>query len=303
MAYTPAVAAILKNYESDCPGTRANLARMLNHGRLGGTGRMIILPVDQGFEHGPGRSFAMNPEGYDPHYHFQLAVDGGVSAFAAPLGLIEAGAHRFAGVVPTILKINSGNSLVNTNNQALTGSVKEALRLGCSGIGFTIYPGAESSYEMYEEIRSISEEAKQNGLVVVIWSYPRGNMSKTAETAVDVIAYGAHMASLLGAHIVKVKIPTHHLEDENAKGVYEQYKVDVGTSEARIRHIVKACFAGRRIVVFSGGGTKGEADVYDDARAIMAGGGQGSIIGRNVFQRPRDEALKMLDQLVEIYKG
>src|SRR5271155_3499478 len=124
------VRKILDNYESDNPGTKANLARILMQGRLGGTGKLVILPVDQGFEHGPARSFAANPPAYDPHYHFALAIEAGLSAYAAPLGMIEAGAGTFAGQIPTILKLNSANSLATDKNQALTGSVNDALRLG-----------------------------------------------------------------------------------------------------------------------------------------------------------------------------
>ena len=148
--------SILANYESDNPGVKANLYRVLSQGRLGGTGKMIILPVDQGFEHGPARSFAPNPAGYDPHYHPQLALDAGLSAYATPLGMMEAIADSFAGSVPLILKMNSANSLASakTNpDQAVTASVKDALRLGCSAIGFTIYPGSDVVYNQMEEIQ------------------------------------------------------------------------------------------------------------------------------------------------------
>ncbi|MCH2546700.1 MAG: class I fructose-bisphosphate aldolase [Alphaproteobacteria bacterium] len=297
---------IITNYESDNLGTKANLARMLMHGKLGGTGKMIILPVDQGFEHGPARSFAVNPDAYDPHYHFQLAVDAGLNAYAAPLGWLEAGADSFVGEVPTILKMNSSNSLMPGKgyDQAITGSVKDALRLGCSAVGFTIYPGSENAFAMMEEIRAIAEEAKAAGLAVVIWSYPRGgNLSKEGELALDVCAYSAHMAALLGAHIIKVKLPTEFLEQPEAKKVYETQKVDGSTLAKRVEHVVQSCFNGRRIVVFSGGASKGADAVYDDARAIRDGGGNGSIIGRNTFQRPREDALDMLGKLVAIYKG
>ena len=140
MKLTRRVKEILSWYESDTPGTKANLARILMEGKLGGTGRMVILPVDQGFEHGPARSFAPNPAAYDPHYHFELAIEAGLNAYAAPLGMIEAGAATFAGSIPTILKVNSSNSLSTTKDQAVTGSVADALRLGCSAIGCTIYP-------------------------------------------------------------------------------------------------------------------------------------------------------------------
>lgn len=304
MKTTQKVRKILANYESDNPGTKANLARILMQGRLGGTGKLVILPVDQGFEHGPARSFAPNPAAYDPHYHFDLAIEAGLSAYAAPLGMIEAGADTFAGQIPTILKVNSSNSLASLKDQAVTGTVNDALRLGCSAIGFTIYPGSDHAFDMMEEIREMAEEAKAAGLAVVVWSYPRGDsISKDGETAMDICAYAAHMAALLGAHIIKVKPPTAFLEQGEAKKVYEKEKIDISTMAARIRHVVQACFNGKRIVVFSGGAAKGLDGLYDEVRGIRDGGGNGSIIGRNTFQRPRDEALKMLDTLIRIYQG
>ncbi len=295
---------ILAHYESDNPGTLANLARILMQGRLGGTGKLVILPVDQGFEHGPARSFAANPDAYDPHYHPALAIEAGLSAYAAPLGMIEAVARSFAGQIPLILKANSANSLARAKDQAVTASVKDALRLGCAAIGFTIYPGADQAFPMMEEIRALAEEAKAHGLAVVIWSYPRGEgLSKDGETAIDICAYAAHMAALLGAHIIKVKPPTAFLEQAEAKKVYEKEKIAIATPAERIRHVVQSCFAGRRIVVFSGGAAKDRDGIYAEARAIRDGGGNGSIIGRNTFQRPRAEALAMLDGLIRIYAG
>lgn len=304
MRVTKKVREILAHYESDTPGTKASLCRMLMEGKLGGTGKMVILPVDQGFEHGPARSFEINPEGYDPHYHYQLAIDSGCNAYAAPLGALEAGADTFAGAIPLILKINSSNSLIEAKDQSINASVRDALRLGCSAIGFTIYPGSEHMLAMHEEIRAMSEEAKSYGIATVIWSYPRGGkVSKDGETAIDVVAYGAHMAAQLGAHIIKVKLPSAHLDLPEAKKVYEERKIPVKTMAERVRHIMQSSFAGRRLVVFSGGATKGEDSVYDDARAIYEGGGNGSIIGRNCFQRPREESLKMLDTIMKIYLG
>ena len=298
------VRKILSYYESDNPGTKANLARILSHGRLGGTGRLVILPVDQGFEHGPARSFAPNPAAYDPHYHFQLAIDAGLSAYAAPLGMIEAGADSFAGAIPTILKVNSANSLSTNKDQAVHGSVQDALRLGCSAIGFTIYPASEDQYELMEEIRELAEEAKACGLAVVIWSYPRGGtLSRDGETAVDICAYAAHIAALLGAHIIKVKPPTEHLELEAAKRVYQAQKIDISTLVKRVAHVVQATFNGRRLVVFSGGEAKDLDGLFNEVRAIRDGGATGSIIGRNTFQRPKADALKMLDTVIRIYQG
>jgi class I fructose-bisphosphate aldolase len=301
------VQKILSYYEADNPGVKGNLCRMLMEGRLGGTGKMIILPVDQGFEHGPARSFAPNPAAYDPHYHYQLAIDAGLNAYAAPLGMLEAGAGTFAGQIPTILKLNSSNSLVPKQagyDQAITGSVDDALRLGCAAVGFTVYPGSHHGLDMFEEISELREEAAAKGLPTVIWSYPRGeDLSKDGETGIDIGAYAAQIAALLGAHIIKTKLSSGHLEQGEAKKVYEKHKVDVASQAARVRHCVQAAFNGRRIMVFSGGAAKGEDAVYDDARAIRDGGGNGSIIGRNTFQRSREDAMAMLGRLVEIYKG
>jgi len=307
MKATRAVQKILSGYEGDTPGVKGNLCRMLMTGKLGGTGKMIILPVDQGFEHGPARSFAPNPAAYDPHYHYQLAIDAGLNAYAAPLGMLEAGADTFAGQIPTILKANSANSLhpkESPKDQAITASVDDALRLGCAAIGFTIYPGSSCALDMFEEISEMREEAAAKGVATVIWSYPRGEaLSKDGETAIDIGAYATQIAALLGAHVIKVKLSTDHLELAEAKKVYEAEKIDVSTQAARVADCVRAAFNGRRIIVFSGGSKKGSDSVYDDARAIRDGGGNGSIIGRNTFQRPRDEALEMLGKLIDIYKG
>ena len=299
---TPAVKAILDKYEATSPAVKGNLARILMQGKLGGTGKLVILPVDQGFEHGPARSFAVNPAAYDPHYHYQIAVDAGLSAYAAPLGPLEAGADTFAGQIPTILKVNSSNSWATSIDQAVTASVGDALRLGCAAIGFTIYPGSDGIFEQMEEIRELSEEAKSVGIATVIWSYPRGGkLSKDGELALDVGAYAAHMAALLGAHSIKVMLPTAHIEQDDAKKAYEG--TDWSQQADRVKHVVQSSFAGRRIVVFSGGAAKGNDAVYQDARDILAGGGNGSIIGRNTFQRSREDALAMLDKIIAIYKG
>ena len=306
-ALTGRVREILSWYESDSPGTKANLARIMMHGRLTGTGKFVILPVDQGFEHGPARSFAVNPPGYDPNYHFELAIEAGCNAYAAPLGFLEAAAARHAGEIPLILKLNSHDVLHDEKDPmpAVTGSVRDALRLGCVAIGFTIYPGSSHARDMYEQLRALAEEAKSHGLAVVVWSYPRGSsLSKEGETAIDVVAYAAHIAAELGAHVIKVKLPTAHLEQPEAKKVYEKVGIPVATIAERARHVVQSVFDGRRIVIFSGGPKK-ESDeaVFDEARAIRDGGGFGSIIGRNSFQRPREHALKFLETVMKIYAG
>jgi fructose-bisphosphate aldolase, class I len=299
------VREILSWYRSDNPGTLTNIARLLNTGRLGGTGKLVILPVDQGFEHGPARSFAKNSAGYDPRYHFQLAIDAGCNAYAAPLGFLEAGAADFAGDIPLILKLNNSDSLSKGEPcSAITGSVDEALRLGCVAIGFTIYPASSFRNEMYRQIKELTEEAKRKGLAVVVWSYPRGaGISKDGETAIDVCAYAAQIAAQLGAHIIKVKPPTAHIEQDAARKVYESEKIKVDTLAARVAHVVQSAFGGRRIVIFSGGEAKGNDAVFEEIRSIRDGGGFGSIIGRNSFQRPKKDALDFLGTVMDIYAG
>jgi fructose-bisphosphate aldolase, class I len=298
------VQEILSWYGSDNPGTLTNLARLLNHGRLAGTGKLIILPVDQGFEHGPGRSFAMNPPAYDPRYHFRLAIEAGCNALAAPLGFIEAGAREFAGQIPLILKLNDHDLTLNERDpsQALTAHVSDALRLGCVAIGFTIYPGSTERFAMYAQLRDFAAEAKRHGLAVVVWSYPRGSgLTKEAETAVDICAYAAHIAALLGAHIVKVKLPTSHVAGDEARKVYEAQKVPIATLAQRVAHVVESTFAGRRIVIFSGGAFATAEALLEEVRAIRAGGGFGSIMGRNTFQRPEADAVAMIRKFAEVY--
>jgi class I fructose-bisphosphate aldolase len=297
---------ILSWYESDNPGVLKNLRWMLDSGRLAGTGKMVILPVDQGFEHGPARSFAKNPGGYDPTYHYQLAIDAGCNAYAAPLGFLEAGARRFAGRIPTILKLNNSESLFSNPDPkpAVTGSVDDALRLGCAAVGFTIYPGSSERNEMYMEFREIAEEAKAAGLAVVLWSYPRGSdLSKEGETAIDVIAYAAQIAAQLGAHVIKVKPPSDFIEQDAARKVYEAEGIDVSTLAKRIAHVVQSSFDGRRIVIFSGGPAKGTDAVLEEIRGIAEGGAFGSIMGRNAFQRPKAEAIELLHAAMDLYRA
>jgi class I fructose-bisphosphate aldolase len=300
------VSEILSWYEHENPGVRANLARILNHGKLGGTGKFVILPVDQGFEHGPARSFAPNPAGYNPLYHVELAIESGCNAYAAPLGFIESAASRYAGEIPMILKLNNHEVLYDEKDPmpALTASPRDALRLGCAAIGYTIYPGSSNFRAMYEQLRAVAEEAKSYGLAVVVWSYPRGSsLSKEGETAIDVVAYAAQIAAQMGANILKVKPPTAHVELAEAKKVYDKYQIPIGTLADRIRHVVQSAFDGHRIVIFSGGAAKDESAIFEEIRGIRDGGGFGSIIGRNSFQRPKAQALEFLSTVMGIYAG
>ena len=305
MSFTPRVKEILSWYQSETPGTRAQLARLLTTGTLAGTGKMVILPVDQGFEHGPARSFGPNFEGHNPHYHYQLAIDAGCNAYAAPLGFIEAGAAEFAGQIPLILKVNNSDSLADVEPcSAITASVDDALRLGCGAIGYTIYPGSGDRNAIFEDLREITIEAKEKGLAVVVWSYPRGSgLSKEGETAIDVVSYAAHIAAQLGAHIIKIKPPTAHLEQAAAKKAFESANIPIDTLAQRVSYCTQACFGGRRIVIFSGGAAKGTDALLEEIAQINEGGGFGSIAGRNSFQRPHDEGVDLLKKVMAIYGG
>ncbi|MFX1533803.1 MAG: class I fructose-bisphosphate aldolase [Promethearchaeota archaeon] len=303
---TDRVKEILSYYKHENPGVLRNLARMMNTGKLAGTGKFVILPVDQGFEHGPARSFAPNPPGYDPLYHPELAIEAGCNAYAAPLGFIEVAAAEYPDQFPLILKLNNSESLWKTKNPipSVNAIVEDALRLGCSAIGFTIYPGSAARNEMYQQLRELTIEAKINGLPVVVWSYPRGeDLTKIGETGIDVVAYAAQIACQLGADIVKVKPPSAHVELEAAKKVYEQYKIPIDTLEDRIKHVIQSAFNGKRIVIFSGGPAKGTEEIFKEIKAIHKGGGFGSIIGRNSFQRPKEEAIEFLGKVMDIYKS
>jgi class I fructose-bisphosphate aldolase len=307
MRNTDQVNRILSWYPSDNPGVRTNLARLLNTGRLAGTGKLVILPVDQGFEHGPVRSFQPNPPGYDPDYHYQFAVEAGCNAYAAPLGFLEMVAGKFNGEVPLILKLNNSDTMMKSDDPipAVTGSVDDALRLGCTAIGFTIYPGSAYRKEMYEELRELILEAKSVGLPTVLWAYPRGSgMSKQGETAVDICAYAAHVSAELGAHIIKVKPPQDFVEQPENKKVFEKFQIPTGTMADRVRHVIQSAFNGRRIVIFSGGETKNDMNaLLADVRGIRDGGGFGMIMGRNAFQRPHAEAMKLVTSVMDIFAG
>ena len=306
MAHTDRVQQILSWYSSENPGTLTNLARLLNHGKLAGTGKLVILPVDQGFEHGPVRSFAPNPDAYDPDYHYQLAIDAGCNAYAAPLGSLEIAAAKFAGQVPLILKVNNSDTLAKMDQpiSALTSTVEDALRLGCVAIGYTIYPGSGARNTMYQDLKELTLEAKRKGLVVVVWSYPRGaGISKAGETAVDVCTYAATIAAQLGAHLIKVKPPSAHVEQPEHQKVFEKHGLKIDTLADRVKLVVQSCFNGKRVVIFSGGEAKGTEDVLNEVRQLAAGGSFGSIMGRNAFQRKRTDALQLLGDVMDIYKN
>ena len=176
--------------------------------------------------------------------------------------------------------------------------------LGCAAIGYTIYPGSSARNSQYADFAAITAEAKSKGLATVLWAYPRGEgVSKDGETAIDVVAYAAQISAQLGAHIIKVKPPKDFIEQSEAKKVFEKYGIPTATLTDRIRHVVQSSFNGKRIVIFSGGEAKDSAALLGEIKEIAAGGGFGSIMGRNAFQRSRPEALKLLGDVMAVFKN
>ena len=304
MKATDKVNEILSWYSHENSGTLENIERLLMSGYLSGTGKLVILPVDQGFEHGPAKSFAPNPEGYDPDYHFKFGIEAGCNAYAAPLGFLEHGAKEYANKIPLILKLNNSDSLYSGDpTQTMTSTVDDAVRIGCAAVGFSIYPGSNSSPQMYEELRDITREAKSKGLAVVVWSYPRGgNLKKEDETAIDVVAYAAHIAAQMGANIIKIKPPSDYISNDEMKSIYEKNNISISTLPDRVAHCVKSSFNGKRIVIFSGGPAKGTDEIMKEIKDISKGGGFGSIVGRNSFQRPFEEGVSLMKDIMNIYK-
>ena len=304
MKATDKVNEILSWYSHENSGTLENIERLLMSGYLSGTGKLVILPVHQGFEHGPAKSFAPNPEGYDPDYHFRFGIEAGCNAYAAPLGFLQHGAKEYANKIPLILKLNNSDSLYSGDpTQTMTSTVDDAVRIGCAAVGFSIYPGSNSSPQMYEELREITREAKSKGLAVVVWSYPRGgNLKKADETAIAVVAYAAHIAAQMGANIIKIKPPSDYISNDEMKSIYEKNNISISTLPDRVAHCVKSSFNGKRIVIFSGGPAKGTDEIMKEIKDISKGGGFGSIVGRNSFQRPFEEGISLMKDIMNIYK-
>jgi class I fructose-bisphosphate aldolase len=308
----------LNKYEGEYPGVKLNLARLFMHGGLAGTGRILVMAVDQGFEHGP-TTFLKNPAGFSPHYHFNFAKKSQLSAYTAPLNWLRAGADACLGDVPLILKVNHSNRLSPKGqdpDQAVVASVQDALELGCIGVGFTLYPGSTYYIEQLEELKLLSSQARKAGLFTMVWAYPRGSGIVSAaslyestgnaaekenpQLALDIVAYSAHMACLAGAHIVKVNFPQAFIAQKTSVDSYSGINMEPSN---RIRHIVDCCLGGGRAVIFSGGAIKGEEDLLQEVKAVRDGGGFGSIIGRNIFQRAESEALQVVEKIMRVYTG
>ena len=300
---------IISWYRStNTPAQQKNLLRILNHGRIGGTGKLMILPIDQILEHGPGRAFEPNPLMYDPLEQAQFAIDGGFNAFAAPLGSLERSFEVLARHnVPTILKVNSHNLMIPDEKNprpSIHSWVGDAVRLGCEAVGFTLYPGSIHSNQIEQQAKELIADARKAGLITVLWIYPRGEgLIPGQERAVDIIAYAVALGASLGAHIIKVKLPLegYGLESNKKLGIYDN--LNTKTLKNRIGLVMKAAYNGHRIVIHSGGDFTNAETLEEEVRAIREGGAFGTIMGRNAFQRPAVEALDLVSDLQDILVG
>jgi class I fructose-bisphosphate aldolase len=279
------------------PGKRARLRRLLFE--FGpGNGTLMLLPIDQGIEHGP-RDFFANPASKDPEYQFRLAAEAGYSAIACQIGLATKYYPDYAGQVPLILKVN-GKTDVPPDDDALStcnAGVEDAVRLGADAVGYTLYVGSPRQDEDLAQLRGVRQDCDRYGMPLVIWAYPRGAAieKKGGRDSFYAIDYGARMAMEMGADVVKLNMPKINPEkDKDAPAPYNE--LDASQEEA-IRQCVES--AGRALVVLSGGSKVDDETVLRNTRDVMEAGGTGVIFGRNVWQREWSEALGIIEQIKE----
>jgi fructose-bisphosphate aldolase, class I len=281
------------------PGKRTRLKRLLyQHGPGGGT--LLVLPIDQGLEHGPADFFA-NPDSLDPSYQYELAVEGKFSAIALHIGLAEKYYHEYAGDIPLVLKLN-GKTNVPSDAQSFsgpTGTVEDAVRLGADAIGYTLYVGSPAQDRDFAQFTQIREEADRLGIPVVVWAYPRGEAiaKKGGKESLYAIDYAARVALELGADIVKVNYPVPSEKDAESPAPYNTLKL---TAAEAFRKVVES--AGRALVLVSGGEKVGDTELLSKVRDSMDDGATGIIFGRNMWQRPKADALRMTRELHAIFR-
>ena len=280
------------------PGKRARLHRLLFE--FGpGNGTLMLLPIDQGIEHGP-RDFFPNPASKDPEYQFKLAAEAGYSALACQIGMAEKYYPDYAGSVPLILKVN-GKTDVPPSDQALStlnSSVEDAVRLGADAVGYTMYLGSPRQGEDLEQLRQVRQDCDRFGMPLVVWAYPRGEAihKKGGASSFYAIDYAARMAMEMGADVVKLNMPKINADKD--KGSPAPYNEGNFTQEDAIRHCVES--AGRSLVVLSGGSRIDDDQLLEQTRFVMEAGGSGVIYGRNVWQREWNEALEIVEQIKEM---
>ena len=281
------------------PGKRTRLKHLLyDHGPGGGT--LLILPIDQGLEHGP-IDFFDNPDSLDPKYQYDLARDGRFSAIALHIGLAEKYFHEYAGDVPLILKIN-GKTAIPSDAQAfsaLTGSVEDAVRLGADAVGYTVYVGSPSQDRDFAQFSQVREDADRFGMPLIVWAYPRGEAvaKKGGRDGLYAIDYAARVALELGADIVKVNYPVASAKDAEAPPPYNTLHL---SPDEAFRKVVES--AGRALVLVSGGEKVGDDQLLTKVRSSLDAGATGVIFGRNLWQRHRDEALRVTRELHAIFR-
>jgi fructose-bisphosphate aldolase, class I len=280
------------------PGKRTRLRRLLFE--FGpGKGTLLLLPIDQGIEHGP-RDFFPNPASKDPEYQFHLAAEAGYSAIACQIGLAEKYYPDYAGQVPLLLKVNgktdippSGDALSTTN-----ASVEDAVRLGADAVGYTLYVGSPRQDDDLHQLKGVREDCDRYGMPLVVWAYPRGSAvdAKGGKNSFYAIDYAARMAMEMGADVVKLNYPK--ADPETDKDAPAPYNEGGFSQEEMVRQIVSS--AGRALVVLSGGSKIDDDALLEQTRTIMRAGGSGVIYGRNVWQRGHSEAVEIIDQIKEI---
>jgi len=278
------------------PGKRTRLRRLLFE--FGpGNGTLLLLPIDQGIEHGP-RDFFPNPASKDPEYQFRLAAEAGYSAIACQIGLAEKYYPDYAGQVPLVLKVN-GKTDVPPSDDALSttnASVEDAVRLGADAVGYTLYVGSPRQDADLHQLKGVREDCDRYGMPLVIWAYPRGEYieKKGGQKSFYAIDYSARMAMEMGADVVKLNLPSPD-PNPDSPAPYDEIQV---TQEEAVQHVVAS--AGRSLVVLSGGSRIDDDHLLDQTRYIMEAGGSGVIYGRNVWQREWSEAREIIDQIKEI---
>ncbi len=281
------------------PGKRTRLKRLLyEHGPGGGT--LLVLPIDQGLEHGPVDFFA-NPDSLDPQYQYELAHEGRFSAIALHIGLAEKYFHEYAGDVPLILKLN-GKTAVPSDAQAfspLTGTVEDAVRLGADAVGYTVYVGSPAQDRDFRQFLEVRRDAERFGMPVIVWAYPRGEAiaKKGGKESLYAVDYAARVALELGADIVKLNYPVASEKDADSPSPYNTLRL---TPDEAFRKVVES--AGRALVLVSGGEKMGDPELLKKVRSSMDAGATGIIFGRNLWQRPKADALRLTRELHEIFR-
>ncbi len=298
MAMTQARRVTLAQMDHLSIGKRTRLQRLL-YGAGPANGTLMLLPIDQGLEHGP-RDFFVNPPAKDPEFQLQLALDGGFSGIVFQVGIASKYMPKFAGKVPLILKLN-GKTEIPPDTAPISpciASVEDAVRLGADAVGYTLYVGSPLQTQDFEQFRRVREDAERYGMPIVVWSYPRGEAieAKGGRDSFYAIDYAARTAAELGADVIKVNVPK--MNPDKDKAAPAPYSTTPFTVDEALRQIVAS--AGKTVVIFSGGEKQDESGVVEKARVGMEAGGTGVIFGRNLWQRPMADALKLAGEIREM---